>query len=73
VYALAFSPNGKILASGTYSGVTQLWNIETGEVLGTLKGHDIWVSSVAFSPRAYALNFAGFVDSTQDFFEKTRV
>ncbi len=51
---LAFSPDGKRLA-GTHqrsheSGQVNVWEIESGEVLLTLKGHSAWVTSVTFSP-----------------------
>ncbi|CAN0510191.1 unnamed protein product, partial [Phaeothamnion confervicola] len=48
--AVAFSPNGKCLASGTEDGAVALWDIERGSLLWEpLKGHWGRVSSVAFS------------------------
>jgi eukaryotic-like serine/threonine-protein kinase len=52
ISALAFSPDGKILASGTaYSkSDTRLWDVATGTEIGRLEGHDSWVSSLVFWP-----------------------
>ena len=49
VNALAFSPDGATLASGTWDEVT-LWEVETGQHLSTLKGHEHRIFSLAFSP-----------------------
>ncbi len=50
VSSVAFSPDGKILASGSWDYTIRLWNVNTGELLKTLIGHENCVSSVAFSP-----------------------
>jgi len=48
--SLAFSPRGDIVASGTVERVVKLWDIRTGECIGTLEGHTYPVLSLAFSP-----------------------
>ncbi len=50
VNSVAFSPDGKRLATGSYDSTVKLWDAATGQELLTLKGHasDVW--SVAFSP-----------------------
>ncbi|MDF5729496.1 MAG: CHAT domain-containing protein [Rhizonema sp. PD38] len=49
VRSLAFSPDGKILASGSLDHTIRLWNVETGQCLQILTGHTSGVQSVAFS------------------------
>lgn len=46
----AFSPNGKVFASGSLDHTIKLWDVESGQELRTLRGHSEDVSSVAFSP-----------------------
>ena len=50
VNSVAFSPDGKTLASGSNDKTIKLWDVETGQELTTLNGPDCEVSSVAFSP-----------------------
>src|SRR5262249_11166179 len=50
VEAVAFSPNGKWLATGDLSGYTRVWNVETGELLQDFYFDFERISSVAFSP-----------------------
>ena len=55
VSSVNFSPDGKTLVSGSYDKTIKLWNVETGQEIRTLKGHDDnvtddYVTSVNFSP-----------------------
>jgi predicted NACHT family NTPase len=50
VRSVAFSPDGLLLASGSYDKTLKLWDPSTGELRQTLKGHSSCVGSVAFTP-----------------------
>ena len=50
VFSVAFSPDGKTVASGSEDRTIRLWNVETEENIATFTGHKDVVFSVAFSP-----------------------
>ncbi len=55
ISSVAFSPNGKFLATGDADGKTYLWQVEDGKLLFTCIGHSSSVKSVAFSPDGQTL------------------
>ena len=59
VTAVAFSPDGKTLASVSLDETVRLWDAATGAHQQTLKGHSDWITAVAFSPdgRCLTTNF----------------
>jgi WD40 repeat protein len=50
VNSVAFSPDGRLLASGSNDTTIKLWDVATGREVRTLTGHMLEVTSVAFSP-----------------------
>ncbi|MXV78145.1 WD40 repeat domain-containing protein [Candidatus Poribacteria bacterium] len=58
--SLAFSPDGRTLATGTHDGKIRLWDSETGAGKGTLTGqHTGWVNRLFFTPDGETLISAG--------------
>jgi hypothetical protein len=63
VTAVAFSPDGRFLASANASGTIKVWNLATGRRNRTLRGPAGAVNAVAFSPDSNLL-VAGGDDKT---------
>ncbi len=49
IYSVAYSPDGKLLASGSSDQTVKLWDVATGTELRSLRGHTYNVESIAFS------------------------
>jgi len=57
---VAFSPDGALMASGSFDKTVKLWSVADGTLLGVLSGHTAEVKSVAFSPDGSLLASAGY-------------
>ena len=64
VWSVAFSPDGKQIASGSEDNSIKLWNSETGQEIRTFSGHFDSVFSVSFSPDGKQL--AVVIDDPKD-------
>ncbi|MBW4448809.1 MAG: hypothetical protein KME38_18590 [Spirirestis rafaelensis WJT71-NPBG6] len=50
VIAIAFSPDGKYVISGSRDSTLKIWNWQTGVEVRTLRSHTSWVNAIAISP-----------------------
>ena len=55
IRSLAYSPDGTLLASGSWDRKIKLWDVATRTNTATLEGHTGWVSALAFSPNGTVL------------------
>jgi WD40 repeat protein len=63
ILGVAFSPDGKLVATASVDHTAALWSAETGAMLRRLEGHANAVGSVAFSPDGKQV-LTGSVDNT---------
>ena len=68
VMSVAFSPDARFVAAGSLDAVVRIWDIETGTLVGRLRGHDNSVYSVAFTPDGNGL-VSGSLDKTLKYWE----
>ncbi|AFY83830.1 CHAT domain-containing protein [Oscillatoria acuminata] len=64
VKSVAVSPDGRMIASGSFDQTIKLWDLQRGELKKTLKGHTGTVTSVQFSPDGILASASFFPDGT---------
>jgi len=64
VTTLAFSPDGKVLASGGWDDMVRLWDVESGKELRKMLAHQAMIARVVFSPDGKMLASRGGIDGT---------
>jgi WD40 repeat protein len=65
VTTIAYSPDGRYLASGSSDNTAKLWNVANLSCLKTFAGHSSWVKSVCFSPSGKILASGSFDESVR--------
>src|SRR5438067_1326087 len=63
IFRIAWSPDGRVLASGDNDNTIRLWDGRTGQPLRTLEGHPLYATSLAWSPDGRVL-VSGSGDNT---------
>jgi WD40 repeat protein/serine/threonine protein kinase/class 3 adenylate cyclase len=64
ILSLAFSPGGKIFASGGVDRTIRLWDVKTFREISTLKGHKGPIMTIAFDPNGKILVSGSKDDAT---------
>ncbi|WP_371786822.1 WD40 repeat domain-containing serine/threonine protein kinase [Streptosporangium subroseum] len=65
VWAVAFSPDGRTVATGSEDNTVRLWDVADRRSVATLTGHTEAIYSVAFSPDGKLLATGSYDDTTR--------
>jgi WD40 repeat protein len=68
ILSVAFRPDGKVLAGGSFDGRIRIWEIPSGQEISTFNAHKDDIHSVVFSPDGKVLASGG-VDGAIRFWE----
>jgi WD40 repeat protein len=71
VSCMAFTPDGKFLATGAHDEIVRLWDLGTGKQLRAYIGHQGGIGAVAFSPNGKLLA-AGSEDGVVQVWDRVR-
>jgi WD40 repeat protein len=69
IHAVAWSPNGQVLAGGDAQGTIALWNAGNGAALQQIKAHDGPIHTLAWLADSKTLASLGEKDSTASFWQ----
>ncbi|KAK4164711.1 hypothetical protein QBC43DRAFT_317354 [Cladorrhinum sp. PSN259] len=65
IVSIAFSPDGKMIASGSWDKTVRLWNTATGVCDYILEGHTDRIYSIAFSPDGKTIASGSFDETVR--------
>ena len=65
IYTVAVSPDGRIIASGSFDRTVRLWSAGTGKKLHVCQGHRDRITSVSFAPDGKRLASASYDKSVR--------